>query len=66
MPKFFIEHPVFAWVVAILISLAGVISILNLGIESYPTIAPPQVTVTANFPRCQPGPNTPAPGKKGR
>lgn len=50
MPKFFIEHPVFAWVVAILISLAGVISILNLGIESYPTIAPPQVTVTANFP----------------
>lgn len=50
MPKFFIEHPIFAWVVAILISLAGVISILNLGIESYPTIAPPQVTVTANFP----------------
>ncbi len=48
--SFFIEHPVFAWVVAILISLAGVISILNLGIESYPTIAPPQVTVTANFP----------------
>jgi multidrug efflux pump len=50
MPKFFIEHPVFAWVVAILISLAGVISILNLGIESYPTIAPPQVTVNATYP----------------
>ncbi|MEE7559412.1 multidrug efflux RND transporter permease subunit [Xanthomonas sp. Kuri4-2] len=50
MPKFFIEHPVFAWVVAILISLGGVISILNLGVESYPTIAPPQVTVTANYP----------------
>ena len=30
MPKFFIEHPVFAWVVAILISLSGVIAILNL------------------------------------
>ncbi|WP_282247115.1 multidrug efflux RND transporter permease subunit [Stenotrophomonas sp. PS02300] len=50
MPKFFIEHPVFAWVVAILISLAGVISILGLGVESYPSIAPPQVTVSATYP----------------
>ncbi len=50
MPKFFIQHPVFAWVVAILISLSGVIALLNLGIESYPTIAPPQVTVSANYP----------------
>ncbi|WP_295969677.1 multidrug efflux RND transporter permease subunit [uncultured Xanthomonas sp.] len=50
MPKFFIEHPVFAWVVAILISLSGVIAILNLGVESYPSIAPPQVTVNATYP----------------
>lgn len=50
MPKFFIDHPVFAWVVAILISLTGVIAILNLGIESYPNIAPPQVTVSATYP----------------
>ncbi|MCL7713980.1 multidrug efflux RND transporter permease subunit [Stenotrophomonas mori] len=50
MPKFFIEHPVFAWVVAILISLGGVIAILNLGVESYPSVAPPQITVTANYP----------------
>ncbi|HAI93602.1 MAG TPA: hydrophobe/amphiphile efflux-1 family RND transporter [Xanthomonadaceae bacterium] len=50
MPKFFIDHPVFAWVVAILISLSGVIAILNLGVESYPSIAPPQVTVTATYP----------------
>ncbi len=50
MPKFFINHPVFAWVVAILISLAGVISLLNLGVESYPDIAPPQVTVSATYP----------------
>jgi len=50
MPKFFIEHPVFAWVIAILISLSGVISILNLGVESYPNIAPPQVTVGASYP----------------
>ena len=47
MPKFFIEHPVFAWVVAILISLGGVISILNLGIESYPSVAPPQAAFAA-------------------
>lgn len=50
MPKFFINHPVFSWVVAILISLAGVISILNLGIESYPNVAPPQITVNATYP----------------
>src|SRR5690606_35289982 len=39
-----------AWVVAILISRAGVISILGLGVESYPDIAPPQVTVSATYP----------------
>ena len=50
MPKFFINHPIFAWVVSILIALAGVISILNLGVESYPSIAPPQVTVGATYP----------------
>ena len=50
MPKFFINHPVFAWVVAILISLSGVIAILGLGVESYPNIAPPQVTVSATYP----------------
>ena len=50
MPRFFIDHPIFAWVVAILISLAGVISIFNLGVESYPSIAPPQVTVSASYP----------------
>ncbi|PBS14099.1 hydrophobe/amphiphile efflux-1 family RND transporter [Lysobacteraceae bacterium NML93-0792] len=50
MPKFFINHPVFAWVVSILISLAGVISLLNMGVESYPSVAPPQVTVSATYP----------------
>jgi multidrug efflux pump len=50
MPSFFIDRPVFAWVVAILISLCGGISLLNMGIESYPNIAPPQVVVTANYP----------------
>ena len=49
MPNFFIERPIFAWVIAILITLGGVISIFNLGIESYPAIAPPQVAVSATY-----------------
>ena len=50
MPNFFIDRPIFAWVVAILISLGGVLAILNLGVESYPDIAPPSVTVSASYP----------------
>ncbi|MGO4222456.1 multidrug efflux RND transporter permease subunit [Lysobacter sp. TAF61] len=50
MSRFFINHPVFAWVIAILISLCGVLAIANLGVESYPSIAPPQVTVSASYP----------------
>src|SRR5687768_1489774 len=50
MSRFFINHPVFAWVIAILISLSGVLAITNLGVESYPSIAPPQVTVGASYP----------------
>ena len=50
MPTFFIDRPIFAWVVAILISLGGVLAILNMGVESYPTIAPPSVTVSASYP----------------
>src|SRR3546814_8654624 len=50
MPTFFIERPIFAWVVAILIALGGVLAILNLGVESYPNVAPPSVTVSATYP----------------
>jgi multidrug efflux pump len=50
MPRFFIDRPVFAWVIPILICILGVISMLNLGIDSYPDIAPPEVTVTATYP----------------
>jgi len=49
MPQFFIERPIFAWVVAILITLSGLICLRELGIESYPQIAPPQVVVSATF-----------------
>ena len=50
MPSFFIDRPVFAWVIAILISLFGYIAMRTMGIDSYPNIAPPQVTVTAIYP----------------
>src|SRR6188768_3749592 len=49
MSNFFIDRPVFAWVIAILITLGGVIAITTLGIESYPSIAPPQVVVSATY-----------------
>ena len=50
LSRFFIIRPIFAWVIAIVIMLAGVLSILNLPIEQYPRIALPQVTVTATYP----------------
>ena len=54
MPRFFIERPVFAWVIAIFIVLAGAISIPRLPIERYPSIAPPSVTITATYPGATP------------
>ncbi|WP_002637741.1 multidrug efflux RND transporter permease subunit [Myxococcus hansupus] len=54
MPRFFIERPVFAWVIAIFIMLAGAISIPRLPIERYPSIAPPSVTITATYPGATP------------
>src|ERR1700761_1627468 len=50
MPRFFIDRPVFAWVIPILICLLGVISLTRMGIASYPDIAPPEVTITATYP----------------
>ncbi|WP_300620630.1 efflux RND transporter permease subunit [Dokdonella sp.] len=49
MSQFFIDRPVFAWVIAILITLGGTLAITQLGIESYPSIAPPQVVVAATY-----------------
>ena len=50
MPRFFIDRPVFAWVIPILICMFGAISLMRMGVDSYPDIAPPQVTVTATYP----------------
>ncbi len=48
--RFFIDRPVFAWVIAIVIMLAGALSITALPIEQYPNIAPPSVNIDASFP----------------
>jgi multidrug efflux pump len=50
MSRFFINRPVFAWVIAIVIMLAGALSILRLPIELYPGVAPPSVVITAMYP----------------
>ncbi|MCR4376545.1 MAG: efflux RND transporter permease subunit [Rhodospirillales bacterium] len=50
MPRFFIDRPVFAWVIAIVIMMAGALSIMQLPIEQYPSIAPPSVRITATYP----------------
>lgn len=50
MAKFFIDRPIFAWVIAIIVMLAGLLAILKLPIAQYPTIAPPAVTVSATYP----------------
>ena len=50
MPRFFIDRPIFAWVIAILITLAGTVAMLNLPVSAYPPIAPPQVSITASYP----------------
>jgi multidrug efflux pump len=49
LSQFFIERPVFAWVIAIVIAMMGVLAILTLPITQYPTIAPPAVTISATY-----------------
>ncbi|MEC5386438.1 efflux RND transporter permease subunit [Uliginosibacterium sp. H3] len=50
MARFFIDRPIFAWVIAIIIMLAGLLSIEQLPIAQYPTIAPPAVVINATYP----------------
>ncbi|KZB72374.1 MULTISPECIES: efflux RND transporter permease subunit [Thalassospira] len=50
MAKFFIDRPVFAWVVALVIMLAGGLSLWQLPVEQYPSIAPPSVEIEATYP----------------
>ena len=49
MPQFFIHRPVFAWVIAIFIALAGLIAIPQLPVSRYPTIAPPSISIAVSY-----------------
>jgi len=50
MSRFFIDRPIFAWVIAIIIMMAGVLAINSLPISQYPSIAPPSVAISATYP----------------
>lgn len=50
MANYFIDRPVFAWVLAIIMMLAGGLAIMNLPVAQYPQIAPPTITVSATYP----------------
>jgi multidrug efflux pump len=54
MARFFIDRPVFAWVLAIFIILAGVLAIPRLAVERYPAVAPPSVSIYASYPGASP------------
>jgi multidrug efflux pump len=50
MSRFFINRPIFAWVIAILVMLAGLLAIKSLPVSQYPPIAPPQIAINATYP----------------
>jgi multidrug efflux pump len=50
MSKFFIDRPIFAWVIALVIMLVGTLSILKLPINQYPAIAPPAIAIAVGYP----------------
>ncbi|AZD00565.1 efflux RND transporter permease subunit EmhB [Pseudomonas chlororaphis] len=50
MSKFFIDRPIFAWVIALVIMLVGALSILKLPINQYPSIAPPAIAISVTYP----------------
>ncbi|GAD78412.1 efflux RND transporter permease subunit [Vibrio ezurae] len=50
LSRFFIQRPIFAWVIAIVIMLTGIISIVTLPVAQYPSIAPPAVKISATYP----------------
>ena len=54
MPSFFIDRPIFAWVVALFICLIGLISIPLLAVAQYPIIAPPSISISTSYPGASP------------
>lgn len=54
MPHFFIDRPVFAWVVALFLMLAGIIALPLLPVAQYPNVAPPQISISTTYPGASP------------
>src|SRR5690606_24710976 len=50
MANFFIDRPIFAWVITIVLMMAGALAINTLPVEQYPPVAPPEVTINATYP----------------
>ncbi len=50
MSSFFLDRPVFAWVIAIAMMLGGALAIVNLPVAQYPPIAPPSISISAFYP----------------
>ena len=49
-PRFFIDRPIFSWVIAIGILLSGIIALRGLPVEQYPSVAPPSLTIGVTYP----------------
>ncbi|APG19571.1 multidrug efflux RND transporter permease subunit [Kosakonia radicincitans] len=54
MPQFFIDRPIFAWVIALFIILSGCLSIPHLPVAQYPAVAPPSIIISVSFPGASP------------
>lgn len=50
MARYFIDRPVFAWVIALVIMLAGALALTRLPVAQYPNIAPPAIAISVNYP----------------
>jgi multidrug efflux pump len=50
MARFFIERPIFAWVIALFVMVLGAVSITQLPVSQYPPVAPPSIVVSAAYP----------------
>src|SRR5512146_881063 len=50
LPRFFIDRPIFAWVIAIIILLGGVLALRGLPVSSYPAVAPPALAISVSYP----------------
>lgn len=54
MSQFFISRPIFAWVIALIISIAGLVAIPNLAVERFPSVAPPSIGLYLSYPGASP------------